>query len=193
MMGASPWQTKEQYLDSKLHPKEFVPTQNMLHGRFDEQHNMKKFEWITGLKTRSTNLFMASTRWPELASTIDGVVTRPVHEYTPDPRVTKTLWPMQLRQTLLLEAKGRVGLIEMKQTEVWYGRKEWLNPSEPPRHYQLQLQAQLHVTGLHWGILCARVGAAGMMAFYVERDDSNEFVGELVETIYEFRSVVLEQ
>ncbi len=60
-----------------------------------------------------------------------------------------------------------LGLIEMKNTEAWF-RKNWVDGA--PDHYYIQLQHQLLVLGLDWGVLVAKVGAGDMIAHIYDAD-----------------------
>lgn len=193
MLGKSPWETADSYIESKLNPKPFRVTQNMYHGRFDEEHNMRKFSWMTGVRTKNVNFFVANSDLPECASTIDGIAMIPEKRVDLDPDLTKGTWREEMFDSFDMDAVGRFGLIEMKQTEVWYGRKSWIQAAEPPEHYWYQVQMQLHVSAYRWAMLVARVGAAGMRGFFIERDDSPEFRDEFDYARDLFRAEVLDK
>ena len=162
----------------------------MWHGRVDELWNMKKFAAALGLHTKQTHSFVASNKVEGLAATLDGLCTldsstanspdweRPLFERAMEeylgthvaPEFEVELlskdadsWVPSLMEDVQL-ASG-VGLIEMKQTEAWWG-KEWAKAT--PDHYWLQVQAQLLVTGLPWAILACQIGAAMFRAVYIE-------------------------
>jgi len=62
------------------------------------------------------------------------------------------------------------GALECKTTDGRY-LEDW-DGDEPPLHYQLQLQAQLAVTGWKWGVLACLVGGRHFRAFELQRNDS---------------------
>ncbi len=207
MLGVNPWMSEARYLASKDPERDeppFFQSRPMLNGKMDEAYNTQKFAAIGGLRCRQTHLFVASTLFPGLASTLDALVMMPREGRTPETldRLVSEPWPARLlleMECALDDGLGRTGLLEMKQTERFGGRKgtrglklsEWLKASKPPRHYEVQLQTQLHVTGYDWGILCARVGAHDMKAFFVRRDDSAEFVGAIRGALDRCREVFL--
>ena len=202
MLGENPWTTAEGYLASKI-PNEdgeypaFRANRPMLNGSYDEEYNATKFAHIAGLRRRPCHLFLASTRWPELACTLDGLVRMPRLGRIPkvNSALVSELWPERLRLDLgeaRSDGLSETGLLEMKQTELSSGRRYWLKKARPPYHYEIQLQSQLHVTGYDWGILAARVGAHDMQAFFVRRDDRPEFTEGLDEICKRFREVVLD-
>ena len=202
MFGVNPWTSAEKYIASKI-PNEdgeypsFYVNRPMLNGRYDEEYNAQKFAHISGLRRRPCHLFLASTRWPELACTLDGLVRmpNPIRPIAQAGNLVSSLWPvhilMDLRQARR-DGLGETGLLEMKQTELSSGKRYWLKKARPPYFYEIQLQSQLHVTGYDWGILAARVGAHDMQAFFVRRDDSPEFLEGLTEICKRFREVVLD-
>jgi predicted phage-related endonuclease len=175
------WATKEDLIIEKRAPElpTFRDTVNMWWGRNCEADNRRMFSLITGLPSVPEHGMFQSKRWPHISATLDALclsdgVQEPDLAGTKDPS-----WVDKLRSSVL--STGTFGLLEMKQTECWYG-KEWA--AGAPINYWTQLQAQLYVTGLPWGILACRIGAAGMIAYFYERDES--FAGTLEEVHNEF-------
>jgi len=67
------------------------------------------------------------------------------------------------------EAAGEAGALECKAVSVWGPLDQWRQ--EPPLCYQVQLQAQLAVTGRRWGSIAAVLGGAKPVYFDFERND----------------------
>lgn len=69
---------------------------------------------------------------------------------------------------------SKLGVLEIKNVGE-YSRRDWLD--EPPVGYQLQVQAQLLVTGLGWGTLAALIGGAELVfADLVRHADAAEWI-----------------
>ena len=166
VIGVSPWSNREDVIRRKVtRSDDFKPTRNMWWGSELERFNMESFTKITGIRTRSCNAFLRSTESPRIAATIDGFALRPRNDFEPLDIATKVPWASDLRAAL--KTRSGLGLIEMKNTEAWFGKK-W--HEGPPLHYTIQLQQQLYVTGLDWGILCAKIGAGDMIAYLIDAD-----------------------
>lgn len=166
IMGRCPWADRNDILRRKIsRSDDFTPTRNTWWGTELEVFNMEMFTKITGIRTRSCNAFARSTETPLLAATIDGFALRPRVEYETVDLALKVNWADHLREEL--RERSSLGLIEMKNTEAWWGKK-W--HEAPPEHYVIQLQHQLYVLGLDWGILCAKIGAGDMIAYLIDSD-----------------------
>ena len=166
VMGMCPWSDRDDVLRRKIsRSDDFKPTRNMWWGSELEQFNMQMFTKITGIRTRSCNAFLRSTKNRRIAATIDGFALRPRLDFEPLDIATKVPWASDLRAQL--RNRSSLGLVEMKNTEAWFGKK-W--HEAPPMHYVIQLQQQLYVTGLDWGVLCAKIGAGDMIAYLIDAD-----------------------
>ena len=166
IMGRCPWSDRDDVIRRKIsRSDDFTPTRNMWWGSELESFNMKMFTKITGIRTRSCNAFVKSTVTPLLAATIDGFALRPRVEYETVDLALKVNWADHMRDSL--RCRSPLGLIEMKNTEAWWGKKWHI---APPEHYVIQLQHQLYVLGLDWGILCAKIGAGDMVAYLIDSD-----------------------
>jgi putative phage-type endonuclease len=166
VMGMCPWSNRDDVLRRKVsRSDDFKATRNMWWGSELEQFNMEMFTKITGIRTRSCNAFLRSTKERRIAATIDGFALRPRKDYEVLDIATKVPWADDLRAQLA--KRSGLGLIEMKNTEAWFGKK-W--HEAPPMHYVIQLQQQLYVTGLDWGILCGKLGAGDMIAYLIDAD-----------------------
>lgn len=69
---------------------------------------------------------------------------------------------------MLLEGGVDCFVVELKNSDL--KKSEW--PRSPPEHYWCQVQAQLWATDLQVGLLAAKVGAADMRLYVIERDDT---------------------
>ena len=67
------------------------------------------------------------------------------------------------------ENRGGLGVLECKAVSVYGPLDQWR--SEPPLCYQVQLQAQLAVTGRAWGSIAAVLGGTRPVFFDFERND----------------------
>lgn len=184
MLGTNPWMTREQYLTEKVSGESsFRPNKYTESGQFFEVPNMRYFSAVTGMRTWPTNVMLEWRVDPTLSCTLDGFVAAP-RGPLPDKVLCKESWVWRVRE-LAKEHRG-VGVIEMKQINIFSGRRSYLKSSVPPEHYLQQLQTQLVVTGLDWGVLCARIGVADMRAYFVPRDDT--FADTLLSVCNDYRS-----
>ena len=182
LLGESPWKTREQLLAEKSSPLpgEWKDTRNMWHGRFNEDHNRKKFSHITGIRSRGAHAMLASSLLTPLACTLDAIAIPPKEWPQIVPVAVQTpSWISKVVQQVM--DAGGMGLLEMKQTEAWYG-KEW--KKGPPMHYWIQVQTQLFVTQFEWAILCCQIGAADMIAYFMRREPV--FADELERAMKEY-------
>lgn len=80
---------------------------------------------------------------------------------------------------------GELGLLEIKTTAE---RNAWQWEEEPPIDYQVQLQHQLAVTGLQWGVIACLVGGQKLVPIRVERND--DFISFMVSELVKFWGLV---
>lgn len=166
LLDRNPWKSKEQLFSEKAAMSSaFRDSNNMWWGRESEKFNMEMFTKITGIRTRSCNAFLKSTRCPVLACTIDGFALAPRRRREVQEVAVKKGWLPDFMDEV--HRRSGLGLIEMKNTEVW-SRKKWL--PQPPDFYYIQVQHQLFVTGLDWALLVAKVGAGDMVGHVVDAD-----------------------
>lgn len=185
MLGLNPYKTDAQVLREKAVPRDQLPefreTRYISHGRYDEEHNMGKFSHITGIRTRHTPFLLASTLYPGLACSLDGVAKLPSE--TVDLRGKLRGWTSRdwsgPVERLINANPGAFVIAEMKQVDGMKSRPQWQKNLSPPRHYWAQVQCQLHVTGYDYGFLIGQVGAADMLCYVIEKETSDEFVGEI--------------
>lgn len=78
-------------------------------------------------------------------------------------------------------AVGTVGALELKTT-AFMKAEEW--EDEPPIYYQVQLQAQMFVTGLEWGSLAVLIG--GQRFRYKDMQRNDRFITYMVQKCQEF-------
>lgn len=149
-------------------PRTFTPTRRMYWGTLCERSNMQLFAKSVGIQVRPTNALLQSTRNARVGSTLDGICRIPRTRREPDIGFAELCGNQSHVAGFfddIAEYAGRVGVIELKQTD-WLG--DW--KSGPPLYYLVQVQTQLYVTGLDFGLLVARVGASDMRAFVIEPD-----------------------
>ena len=180
MLHLSPYRKREKYLAEKREPNppKFWMNNYAWHGSFDEENNMRKFSKITGIRSRSCNYYMRSTIHPVLSCTIDGLCVAPGDR--PDRIVTAAVakgpsggkWPKGLVEEV--RELGGVGILEMKQTQ---GKNRHTWTESAPRHFVAQVQTQLFVTGLKWGVVACQLGSYDMIAHVILAD--KEFADNL--------------
>lgn len=163
-LGKNPWAIKDhgsaekarlQLLRDKEAGKRLEPNRKMQYGDYLEDVNMDIFGLWTGRRTRQVRA-MVALEGTRLAATLDGLTTGS------NVRVD-SLWS----SGPLPEERDGIGVLEMKNSEI-YMLKKW--EPDAPEMYQVQLQAQLLVTGLPWGVCCAKLGAADMRAYTYDAD-----------------------
>ena len=164
-----PWKSKKDLLVEKVTgSSNYKDSKNMWWGRRMEKINMQIFSEITGIRTRSANSFLRSTREPLLAATLDGFAKVPESLNSEEFKHIAFKRPWWEKVHAGLSFASGLGLIEMKQTESYWEKNWWPNP---PDHYLIQVQQQLFVTGLDWALLVAKVGASDMVAHFIEPDE----------------------
>ena len=181
LMGMNPWKSRQDAIDHiRGNGKPFVPSRHSWWGSQMEVANMRCWSLMTGLEASPVNAFFAAG---PVGSTIDGVILEPHSglEGVPLGTSAKTYWTKTMEALReACEGNEEPFLIEMKQTSEKY-LKDW--GKQPPDSYWAQLQLQLHLTGLRYGFLVARVGASDMRHHLVKRDDL--WVEEAVEAAQE--------
>lgn len=87
---------------------------------------------------------------------------------------------------IVMQAEGMEGAgpLEMKNLDTAVFMRSWKDGGEPPMHIQLQLQAQLLVTGAQWGAVAALVGG-NRLETYIERPRP-AIQAEIVKRVAEF-------
>jgi putative phage-type endonuclease len=75
---------------------------------------------------------------------------------------------------LILDSERGNGVLEVKNMGHWSSQKVRESEGEDaiPDHYLLQVQWQLHVTGLSWGVFAALMGGSEFRSYEVQRDDT---------------------
>jgi hypothetical protein len=140
---------------------------SMAWGSACEQANMDTLFRGTGASYRHLNLFLESSVEPRLGATLDGLL-RPGKGLKEDRFVELCSRKKPARKFVsdLQAHVGTCGVIEMKQSDwrSWdseYNKKKLKQWTEdcPPMYYW-QVQTQLLVTGLDWGVIVCRLGAA---------------------------------
>ena len=119
------------------------------HGAFSEEDIARKFEDAIQLKVETANDQFINSQWPCIAATTDGYVHADEAltdmcgpHYCQDPRVFPRL------RSALLDAGG-TGVLELKRSVSTAWQKY------VPDYYISQVQTQLHVLDLEWGVICA--------------------------------------
>lgn len=149
----------------------------MWHGRENEDHNRVKILGAMGLKSRACHLMIGNDRWPYLSATLDGVVHAPTKERTRDFEGT-TRPDLALEALAEMEfAPTEVGLVEMKQTNMfgayaWLGKLKSGAPAQIPGYYQCQMQAQMALSEVPWGLGAAQCGTGDWVAHFLDLDEA---------------------
>lgn len=171
IMGLSRYSNWESTLREYKTGREFKQTRNMWWGSHSEESNILAFgqALCPAAKIETMNRFYIS--YP-FGATIDGTI-----EFSEDATLianplqagAHSYWQRNLVNPLTMELrKGNTkGLVEAKQTGI-RNLKDW--GVEPPIYYWAQCQIQMHVTGLPWCILFARVGVADLRAHLIMPD-----------------------
>lgn len=174
LLGKNPFDTREDLKESFRGRENSVElNRKMIWGMRMEEPNMRIFEEMYGsCIVHPTNSFY---RRGNIGATLDGLVVLLPEPLKRDCNLLFTSATSYADKAFkAIEqfhgTENSVGLIEMKQTALnYYSRREgkyvtnletW--GKEPPEYYWVQVQAQLYVTGLPWGLLCGRLGAADM-------------------------------
>lgn len=189
VLGTCPWPKGKTSLQKRLAvihekrrdtPLQFKQTRPMWWGDASEYTNMQFFARTTGgTLVRQCRSLLQSTRLDRFGATLDGFCKPASIRGEP----VDIAWSDGLHQFLFeFEHLDGLGLLEMKQTEIWY-KKEWANG--PPKHYWTQVQGQLFVTGLPWAVIACKIGAADMRAFVVY-PDNDFFESELRPAVTDF-------
>ena len=145
---------RESILREKLEgwEKEFpFPSEvSMAHGREDEEHIIWKVGELLGCHTENDNSMFVNSRWPCVAATIDAFI-HPYrgrdgsHPFCQSPELVRAA--QSRLQTL---PDGRATVLEIKKSiSVGWAR------DEVPEYYVAQVQTQLHVLDLPFGIIAA--------------------------------------
>ena len=177
--------SKEDLIAEKLHGTERIfggGTQaSVVHGRFDEDNNLKKASKLFGLPMVPYHYLVGATRWPFLAATLDGLG---MVEYLVPPDVsyakTGTRYGRfdtqgQVLETIdELEGLKGVCIVEMKQTSSHiYKRKDekraWIE--ELPGHIIPQVQTQMWIADIPQCLVVGQLGSDNMTGYLVFRDD----------------------
>lgn len=178
----------------KTPEKQEIAKRKMAHGAFNEENNLRKFTQFAKVSTRPSHYFVTNDRWPWLGCTLDAIIVPPKRVLKIDPRVFTDAEHVQYVRDRMTFLQG-TGVCELKQAENkatyrndWFGyvnRKGAHVPGYGPAYNQPQIQAQMHITGMKWGVLVGQIGAIHMQVHLFERDES--FAGWLDVINEEFR------
>jgi len=80
------------------------------------------------------------------------------------------------------------GVLEMKTTGIECFREKWTD--EPPDYVNAQVQWQMHVTGLKWGMVALLAGGNRFQSYYVARDD--DFIAYAVGEVDKFWKLLVD-
>lgn len=179
--GGTPYNTPEDEWEKLTgRAKPFNGNAHTEAGEFFEGPNMKYFSYLTGVPTRHLPYtILQSTQAPWLGASPDGFYC-----FTPWGNYTTRLH--QIITGLPDNLPSGLGLVEMKNQEktqlgAWKG-------DTPPPYYWAQVQCQLYVMGLRYGLLISKLGAATLKGYYIERDSA--FHEYMVDTAKEFYNKV---
>jgi len=139
-------------------------------GSKSEQHIVEAVGELTGCETTLSGSLFESTRQPRLGATLDGYITVPQR----GSLSRDLLWaasghwaPAFLAD--LEDLRGTRGALEVKNIST-FSKK--IVATGPPPGYVLQVQTQIFVRGLDFGVLAVKVGASDLRAFVIRADAS---------------------
>lgn len=155
--------------DKRGESKAWVGNRHTWWGSFLEATNAQGFAALTGARIRLSGALLRSKATPTLGATLDGLVRAPRASEKLSRQLVEWGWSEdQIDRLSRLVVEG-LGVLELKNTERSQ-LKEW-HGNQVPLHYWWQVQAQMYVTGLRWGLAVAKVGAADMRCTLIEADD----------------------
>lgn len=176
--GKSWPKTRDELVEVKRTGDDQIPdTRFMFYGREYEDRNREVFAKVLGARSRPCHYMVTSSETPRVAATLDGLLAAPKEAREVEDYMVTGKWLNALRQTLYEYGQNGqpVGLLEMKQTEGFFG-KQWAEG--PPSHYAYQVWVQLAVTGLPWAVIACKIGAADFKAYVIEHP-GKEWVAQL--------------
>ena len=80
-----------------------------------------------------------------------------------------------------------LGNLQVKTTSLW-NASEWQDGEEIPLLYQVQVQAELAVTGMSWGSIACLIGGQRLVWFDIKRND--EFISAMLPKLSQFWELV---
>lgn len=165
LVGANPYKRREDVIAEKSGlGEERETTAAMYWGIKSEAVILSGFSEITGVRLRHRNWLLVRDD-ARVAATLDGLCFVGRGPRNPRGRAKSSfcVWPGDT----LRDGMG-LGVIDAKCVAS-RNRSLWNKPT-PPEIYWWQIQAQLYVTGLDYGVLVAKVDAAEVYAHVIERD-----------------------
>lgn len=192
ILGKAPdWMKKYQTYDSLVEqkrskqPSSTEPTRRMLWGKQAEKGNIDIFAKAAGIEVKKCNDFLASKK-TRIGSTLDGLVMTP----RTAQEAVSGLWSDEAREVAFyreLASQSGLGVLEAKQSDGWKKQvEEWTEGC--PAYYEIQVQTQLYVTGLSYGVIFCRLGVADMRAHVILPD--RFLFEEMEEAVDKFWKVV---
>lgn len=180
IVGENRYKSYDKLVQEKAGLRDDTIPQNkyMWFGSEMERANMAAFSKLSGIRCRPMNVLLGSVQIPQYGATIDGMCV------FPEKGIKIPYWNRQMYSGHFPTRRAGLGLVEMKNVgeknlELWSGM-------EPPKAYWWQVQAQLDVTGLPWAVLVAKIGAADMRAYFIEKDDfSCEHLRSEIQTFWQ--------
>ncbi|MBI4637655.1 MAG: YqaJ viral recombinase family protein [Candidatus Rokubacteria bacterium] len=165
VIGANPWKSALQLYAEKLELVEpdALETEAMEWGLLLEAPIAQQYERVIGRTVaRPTPWTLHRSRQhPWMTATVDGFVEDP---------------------------QRGPGILQIK-TAGLHRTEEWTE--EPPLHYQIQVQHEIHVAGVTWGALAVLLGGQRLLSFDLDRNDS--FLELLIAREREFWERLLRQ
>lgn len=204
-MNQKPWWlgSRQEILQSKVLGLETEPAdeekaelrrRKLAHGRWNEENNRRKISHYAKIRSKPIHWLVGNTRWPLLAGTLDAIVVPPLRLEAIIPDIFTEAEHVQGVRDRLVFMEG-TGVFELKQAEnkstyrnAWFGYRKrngvWMDGYGPEYNHP-QIQAQMHLTGFHWGILGGQIGAIHSQLHLFERDEA--FAEVMDEINEEFR------
>ena len=155
-------------VDQSFPPKAL---QRMWWGSHDESGNMAAASEILGIPMARHQHLVKNYSWEFLAATPDGIAVGDVLLPT---NYTGTSVPKQweMARERIADAGGGVGVVEMKNTSPFRARgggaSAWYD--YPPDYYRVQVQFQLHILEMEWGLLVGKLNGNDMSVHFLRKD-----------------------
>lgn len=145
----------------------------MWYGSFDEENNMRAAQEMLGLPMARYQWLVSSDKWEFLACTPDAIA---IGDMLVPPNVSVTSVPKQVEWTReRIKDVGGAGVVELKNTATPFkprvgGPRNWFDVV--PEYYRVQVQFQLHIMDVKWGVLVGKLGGNDMSCHFIRRDDA---------------------
>lgn len=184
VLGEAPsWLTRDDLIRKKATGvDDFVPYNKTWWGQFHEPHIIDAYSELTGSPVRPVQAFFTHPGGVRVGATIDALCEAPspraVVERHPGwvHQQDKRVYTNPYLSTFYSEVEAAVdagnlqgiGILEIKNTYGWSIKKKWVD--DLPAYYWAQVQCQLWLLDLQWGVLCPKVGYCDIVPRLILRD-----------------------